>query len=652
MYYRRVIKGLADKGILAPVGSEFDYIKDPNVDHYMSIYYYNEEQFKQFKEKGSVAGITDTVTPFLSFDFDSEDDIEQARKDTVELCARLLAKGLSEDQFTVCFSGKKGFSVDILTTELFTPSEFKNITKSLSEGLKTRDTKIVNPSRVMRVPMTRHQDTGLFKLPISITNLAELPIEAIKELATTTEAAAPWNIEEVILPTALANLKEEEEKEASKAQLSNELSDLDYSQKPKDMPSCKYSILNGFFQKGHRNDSLMALAAHFKSRGFPKEITYNMLKGASRMQSQRNPDASPIAKNEIWNTIIQSVYGPNWQGKTYSCKNHDWLKALCPKGTHSCDAAYSKNKEVINIEAVRGLFKRYADDIEKNTIPTGIIEIDSQVRLQAKSHVVIAGAAGSGKTSLVLNILQNASARGQIALFGSMDMGDALVYQKLAQKVTGFNDKQLFDKYKSEDKFRGEVDNTISDKFKNVLFDFSSGVTIDELYERLYKAKLEYGSDLRLAVYDYINLISGPYSDANANLSYVAPKLKDLANELDLLIISLAQTARDKGGPNTPLKSSRVAKGSSAIEESATVLFGCWREFYNTETDNYISIAALKSRMGKEFGCDLHWNGLTGEIRGLTGAEENKLEELRNAAEMESDSMMKTKLLYKNHFGS
>jgi replicative DNA helicase len=389
----------------------------------------------------------------------------------------------------------------------------------------------------------------------------------------------------------------------------------------------------------------MALAAHFKSRGFPKEITYNMLKGASRMQSQRNPDASPIAKNEIWNTIIQSVYGPNWQGKTYSCKNHDWLKALCPKGTHSCDAAYSKNKEVINIEAVRGLFKRYADDIEKNTIPTGIIQIDSQVRLQAKSHVVIAGAAGSGKTSLVLNILQNASARGQIALFGSMDMGDALVYQKLAQKVTGFNDKQLFDKYKSEDKFRGEVDQTISDKFKNVLFDFSSGVTIDELYERLYKAKLEYGSDLRLAVYDYINLISGPYSDANANLSYVAPKLKDLANELDLLIISLAQTARDKGGPNTPLKSSRVAKGSSAIEESATVLFGCWREFYNTETDNYISIAALKSRMGKEFGCDLYWDGLTGEIRGLTGAEENKLEELRSSVEMESDAMMKTKLL-------
>jgi RecA/RadA recombinase len=611
------------------------------------MYYYNEAQYKQFQQTNTVSGVTDVVTPFIVFDLDNENDIELARKEAIELVSKLIAKGFTEDQITICFSGKKGFSVEIFTNTLFTPSEFKNLTKALSEGLTTRDEKIVNPSRVLRVPLTTHPDTGLFKLPITMAQLCEMPSDAIKAMAKDASNAAEWYMDEVLVPEAVLQLKDVTSTAAIHKPI-EDLSELDYSQKPKDMPACKYSILNGFFKKGHRNDCLTALAAHFKARGFPKNITNGILVEAAGLQAQRHPEDSAVGEAEIWNTVIQSVYGPNWQGKTYSCKNHQWLKDLCPNNHYGCEHSYGKNKEVITIDAVSSIFKKYADEIEKNTIPTGIKEIDSQVRLQTKSHVVLAGSAGCGKTSILLNILKNASDRGQVALFGSLDMGDALVYQKLAQKVTGMDDKVLFNRYKSENNFRAEVDAMISKSYKNTLFDFSSGVTIDQLYERLYKAKMEYGSDLRLAVYDYINLISGPYSDANANLAYVAPKLKDLANELDLLVISLAQIGRDKGGPNTPLKSHRIAKGSSAIEESATVLFGAWREFYNTPNDNYISIAALKSRMGREFTEDLYWNGLTGEIRGLTGEEADKLAELRDNKEMESnDSLGKVKLMYK-----
>lgn len=650
MYYRRLCKGLTDKGTLVPVGDEYSSINNPDKDYYLSIYYYNKDQYDKFQKSGTVAGITDTVTPYLAFDFDSESDLEASRKDTLELCSRLIAHGLNESDFTICFSGNKGFSVEVLTNNLFSPSDFKNITKALAGDLPTRDSKIVNPSRIFRVPNTKHQSTGLYKLPITLGQLSSLPSEVIKDLAKDASNAAEWSINEVVVPASILALKETKEI-IGDLNLSNDLSDLDYSQRPKDMPACKYSILNGYFKKGHRNDCLMALAAHFKSRGYPKEITYNLLKGAARLQAQRSPNDMPIEKSEIWNTVIQSVYGPNWQGKTYSCKNHDFLKELCPKGEHSCEKAYGKNKEVVSIETVSSIFRKYAEDIDKNTILTGIKEIDEKIRLQTKSHVVIAACSGVGKTTTILNILRNASAKGQYALFGSLDMSDALVYQKLAQSVTGMNDKELFLRYKEDLTFRSKVDASIATQYKHTLFDFSSGVTIDQLYERLYKAKVEHGDNLRIAVYDYINLISGPFSDANANLAYIAPKLKDLANELDLLVISLAQIARDKGGPATPLKDSRVAKGSSAIEESATVLFGMWREFYNTPNDNYISIAALKTRMGKEFKQDLYWNGMSGEIRGLTSEEAHKLEELREEKEMQSEGINKTKLMYKNFFG-
>jgi replicative DNA helicase len=142
---------------------------------------------------------------------------------------------------------------------------------------------------------------------------------------------------------------------------------------------------------------------------------------------------------------------------------------------------------------------------------------------------------------------------------------------------------------------------------------------------------------MKLAVYDFINLIGGPYSDETANLAYIAPKLKDLANEAEVLIISLAQVARAKGGPNTPLKDSRVAKGSSAIEESATVVMGVWREGYNTEQDDFITLAGLKMRMGREFKLDLHWNGANSEIREMNPMEVQRLDEFRAAKESEEE---------------
>jgi replicative DNA helicase len=213
-----------------------------------------------------------------------------------------------------------------------------------------------------------------------------------------------------------------------------------------------------------------------------------------------------------------------------------------------------------------------------------------------------------------------------------MDMGSSLVFQKIAQKVSGFNDDKLYNMYKSNQEAEiKRVEEKISKEYQNVLFDFRSGVSIEELRENLLTLKEKEGDNLKLAVYDFINRIRGPYSDETSNLAYVAPKLADLANEAKVCIISLAQTSRAKGGPSAPLEDSRIAKGSSAIEESATILLGLWRDGYNTENDNFITIAGLKMRMGQEFRLDLHWDGLRSHIRELTGEEEFDLEQFRKA---------------------
>lgn len=628
MKYKRLCVGLSDHGKLLPKNEVMLSVKEYSKDYYISLFDYTEEHYKTFQANPTVAGITDVTTNVLLFDFDNESDLEKSRADAVELCSRLAGHGIKADEMAIAFSGHKGFTIEIHTSAELAPAEIKRICLNLGHGLETLDGQIYNASRIVRVYFTKHQKSGLYKIPLTLNELSELPLETIKQMAKDGQSNVEHMAQDVLLPGSILNLKTKDVEVITDT--TNEISDLDLSAKPKHMPSCKYAILHGIFKPGNRSQALMALAAHFKSQGYPKEVTYRLLKGARELNERRYPstESSDTAnKDYIWNNIIEQVYGPNWKGATYACKDHTFLQQSCPvKGTSKC--GINKREPVVSISDVSSIFTNYARNIDKNTIKTGIKPIDEQLRLQSNSHVVIAGCSGAGKTTLVLNILNNLSLAGSKALFGSMDMGSPLVYQKLAHKVSGLNDKQLYELYKNGSSRVAEIDKAIADNYRNVFFDFRSGVDFEELRENLLSLKEKHPDTLKLAVYDFINRIRGPYSDETANLAYIAPRLADLANETDTLIISLAQIARAKGGPSTVLQDSRVSKGSSAIEESASAVLGIWRPAYNTDQDKFLTIAALKTRMGKEFVQPLYWNGLTGEIRELNAEEEFELDQL------------------------
>lgn len=639
MNYVRVCNSLQDSGILVPEEEVSQHITDYDKDWYRSVYTYNDSHLKTFKEKNSIAGIIDVEGSLLPFDFDSSENPDQAREDALELVSRLLAQGITEDQLNITFSGHKGYGVEVYLSQAFKPSEIKNMAKTLAGDLKTFDTKIYNASRVLRVPYTKHQETGLYKLPIKLSVLAELSTDKVKEMAKSLDAAVDWN-SKIVDPNP--EWLKSSEKPLKPVQTTMDLSDLDLSQKPKWMPACRYAILNGFFEAGNRSNALTSLAAVIKAQGMPKEVCHNMLKGAARLQAQRTGTV-PFAKEEIWNNIVSVVYGENWQGKTFGCKDHEFLQQVCPVlGTSKCSA--TKHENVVRIEDVSNIFENYAVNIDKNTVKTGIKSVDTNLRLQTSSHAVIAGCSGVGKTTMILNILKNLNDAGSAGLFCSMDMGAPLIYQKLAQKVTGYTDKELYEVYKNKKRDEMKrIEQAIAQEFNNIRFDFRQGIDIDQLRENILETKHKVGSDLKLVVLDFINRIRGPYSDETANLSYIAPRLADLSNETETLIISLAQIARSKGGPATPITDSRVAKGSSAIEESATALLGMWRPGYNRGADDkYINIAAVKTRMGKEFTEALHFDGLTSTIRDLTHTEQVEYEEFVDRLEEEKETKKKS----------
>jgi KaiC/GvpD/RAD55 family RecA-like ATPase len=635
--YIRLSKGLTDKGKLIPYNELGNISLDHNKDYYRSVFLYNQEQYDAFQKSKTVAGITDVFTHNVIFDFDSAFNLEEARQDTIQLVTKLLEYGLKPDDFSVAYSGSKGFSVEIHTIHKFNPSQLKKLASALAKGLKTFDTKVYNASRIFRIPFTKHPATGLFKLPITVTQLSELSVEQIQDLAKDLSNGADPANAEVELPDTILKLSGNvvDEQDAVKSEsgdwdeeLSQDFKTLDFSACHKSMPKCKFSILNGFFKPGNRNHALMALAAHYKSHGTPKEVTHRILKGAAELQSRRfKQDA--FSSDEIWNNIIRVVYSPTWKGATYSCKDHEFLKEVCPNNGQ-CSG---KDKEsVTDVMEMAQSFINFSTNLEKNLIKTGLKTLDDKLMLLTSTSVGLLGAPGSGKTSVALKLLANAREEGSSGLFFSLDMGKPIVFAKMAMNVSGLNDRALIEVFKNNPKERDRISKAVYDKYGTFPISFKSGQTVADFKDVIQAQQDKTGKKIKLVVVDYLELISGPYSDATANSAYISAQLKDLSTDMETCLITLVQPQKSAGDASVPLESMRKIKGASALEQNFRTILSVHREGFspnNPENDRFMTVNCLKNTLGGLFSLDYRWEGSKGELYEMTPQDRVDIEYLR-----------------------
>jgi replicative DNA helicase len=211
-------------------------------------------------------------------------------------------------------------------------------------------------------------------------------------------------------------------------------------------------------------------------------------------------------------------------------------------------------------------------------------------------------------------------------------MGAPLVFQRLIQKHSGLSSKKIFEMYKSNDPKIRDVETEVTKQYRNVKFCFKPGSSVEDIKENIIKQQEASGEKIRLVVIDYLECISGPYSDSTANTAMIAQKLKDVANELEICILLLLQPQKHAGDPSAELLSYRNIKGSSAVEQAASVVFTLWRAGFspkNPEDDKYMTVAVVKNRMGGLGAFDFSWNGLTGDIEELDELQKGELDALR-----------------------
>jgi replicative DNA helicase len=140
------------------------------------------------------------------------------------------------------------------------------------------------------------------------------------------------------------------------------------------------------------------------------------------------------------------------------------------------------------------------------------------------------------------------------------------------------------------------------------------------------------GVKTKLLIIDYLECLAGPYTDSTANTGYISNQMKDLATELGVCSVMLLQTQKHGGDISDPITSMKRIKGSSVIEQSASVVLTLWREGYDPMTvqqDRFMSFAAVKNRFGPLWQDDFYFRGSSGMIWDIDEAGRDDIEELR-----------------------
>lgn len=630
--YVRLTKGKYDFGKLVPESKAFELINSES-DYYLSTYYYNEKHLEHFKKNGSVKGIQDVVTNKIWFDLDSKDNPEKARFETLEIVSRLRKSGIKDKNIQLYFSGNKGYNVVVELNRELTPDQVVSIvTNKFGKNLDTLDLSLYDANQLLRVPGTKHDVSGLYKIPLKIEDVESLTTDEIKKKASSLDNVSEdfeWEAESVsddFIPPP-----EPPKIETSSVKL----------ERPRHWKDYKWALLQGEFEKGERHHAMMVLAATCRGLGYDEALTEAMLLSADQKHCERTQD-KPI--EDLQTNIIPSVFSTGWQGGQYSPESDPWLKKYCER------MGFETGKKLGSFQSVDdifGIFRDYAENFEKNIVRTGIVGLDKEVMFLTSTHNGILGQPGAGKTSFMLQWLEHCSLNNIPSVFYSLDMGSPIIYGKLFQKEMGCDFRTAMRIMKDEPKKALEIHERIKNNYKNVKICFRSGVSPSDIKRDINEHQEATGQKVKLLGVDYLECLQGPYSDSLANTGYISQQMKDIANEEQVCSVMLLQTQKHSTSDiSDPLLSMKQIKGSSVIEQASSVVLTLWREGYSPKTvndDRYISFAAVKNRFGGLWSGDFSWEGKRGLISELTVEQREYFEQFkiekaeRRQAEREED---------------
>jgi len=254
-------------------------------------------------------------------------------------------------------------------------------------------------------------------------------------------------------------------------------------------------------------------------------------------------------------------------------------------------------------EAVDRIDLLHQSDGSITGISSGYTEFDKLTAgLQAGDLIIVAGRPSMGKTTLAVNIAENAAIGSKIptAIF-SMEMPSQQLAFRMISSLGRVDQTHLrTGNFPDEDWSRiNTAVQLMSDA--PIFIDDTPGMSPTEIRARARRLQREHG--LGLIVVDYLQLmqVEGTKENRATEISEISRGLKALAKELSLPVIALSQLNRsvEQRTDKRPVMSD--LRESGAIEQDADLIIFIYREeVYNQDTPRkgIADISIAKQRNG------------------------------------------------------
>jgi replicative DNA helicase len=232
-------------------------------------------------------------------------------------------------------------------------------------------------------------------------------------------------------------------------------------------------------------------------------------------------------------------------------------------------------------------------------LETHYTDLDEMTSGFQKSDLVILAARPSmGKTSLAMNIAENAAIEDKkvVGMFSLEMSREALLLRLLCSQARVNSHKMRTGSLWRED-MQKVVHAMEQLAHAPIFIDDTPGITLSEMRAKARRLKQSQGS-LDLLIVDYLQLMTGGgrrYENRTQEVSAISRGLKALAKELEVPVIALSQLSRapeSRGGDHRPQLADLRESGS--IEQDADLVMFIFREeVYNQDDPALQGVAEL-----------------------------------------------------------
>ncbi|MEK6658305.1 MAG: replicative DNA helicase [Campylobacterota bacterium] len=234
-------------------------------------------------------------------------------------------------------------------------------------------------------------------------------------------------------------------------------------------------------------------------------------------------------------------------------------------------------------------------------VDTGFHELNKMTTGFGKGDLVIVAARPAmGKTSFILNTVNNLITKGKGVAFFSLEMPAEQLMLRLLSIQTSIPLQKLRVGDMNDDQWNSL--NSAIDKMNSakLYVDDHGSININQLRSKLRKLKNQH-PDIEIAVIDYLQIMSGVGTqDRHLQVSEMSRGLKMLARELNMPIVALSQLNRGLESRNDKRPMLSDIRESGSIEQDADIILFVYRDDVYLYKEEKEREKAAKAE-GKEF---------------------------------------------------